>query len=184
MRNKTSYLATQLHKLQQTNMLDYMMDFITENKQYAPKYDRYKNMKIYSDIKFISEIITESEVFICAYESNDPNVDLAQLFCVVQADSDFYQKVYIDCKDNDVLYNNGKWYTHVNLQKLDVSDKSCTIVSEDFKSLTNVIAIPLLRSIDTDIPLYAFVTKIWLCRSCNGIMCLPNIDPEIILDMS
>ena len=106
MRNKTSYLATQLHKLQQTNMLDYMMDFITENKQYAPKYDRYKNMKIYSDIKFISEIITESEVFICAYESNDTNVDYAQLFCVVKAENNTYQKIYIDCNDNNGVYNN------------------------------------------------------------------------------
>ena len=59
MRNTASYLATQLHKLQQTNMLDYMMECITESKQYAPKYARYNNMKIYSDIKFISEIITE-----------------------------------------------------------------------------------------------------------------------------
>ena len=108
MRNTASYLATQLHKLQQTNMLDHMMECITENKQYAPKYARYNNMKIYSDIKFISEIITESEVFICAYESKDPNNDSAQLFCVVQADSDFYQKVYIDYNDNDGLYNNGQ----------------------------------------------------------------------------
>ena len=80
------------------------------------------------------------------------------------------------------MYNNSQWYTYVFSQTLDVCDSLCSISIEDFKKLINVIVIPLLQNVDIDIPLYAFVTETWLCRSYNGIMCLPNIASEIILE--
>ena len=57
MRNTLTYLALQLHKLQQTNMLDHMMDKISCNDNILKTYLRYNNMKIYSDVASISEII-------------------------------------------------------------------------------------------------------------------------------
>ena len=66
MRNASAYLALQLHKLQQENMLDHMIDFIADNKSYMQKYARYNNMNIYSDIASIFDIVTESDVFLCS----------------------------------------------------------------------------------------------------------------------
>ena len=184
MRNTSTYLALQLHKLQQANMLDHMMDYISDNKKHMQTYARYTNMKIYSDVASIVDIIMESEVFVCSYNTMHNNTNLAQLFCVIKCKSSSFQKVHIICDDNKGMYNNGQWYTYVTSQTLDVSEPLCSITTEDFKNVTNVIAIPLLRNVDSDIPLYAFVTETWLCRSCNGIMCLPNIAPEIILEIN
>ena len=63
MRDTTSYLALQLHKLQQTNMLEYMMDTISYDTDERIGYERYSNMKIYTDSDHLSEIISEGEAF-------------------------------------------------------------------------------------------------------------------------
>ena len=112
------------------------------------------------------------------------NMNSSQLFCVIKCKSNSFQTVNIMCNDIKCMYNNGQWYTFVTSQTLDESDSLCSITTEDFKNITNVIAMPLLQNEDTQIPLYAFITETWLCRSCNGIMCLPNIASEIILEIN
>ena len=184
MRNTPTYLAKQFHTLQQTNMIDHMMDVVSNDDQYVHKYARYNNMKIYSDVATICEIIKEAEVFICSYETREHNCDRTQLFFVVKINNDSYHKVSLQCNDDKGIYNNGQWYTYVTPQKLNVIETTSNISTTEFKHLTNVIAIPLIQNIVTDIPLYAFVTETWLCRSCNGNMCLPNIASELIIKLN
>ena len=95
-----------------------------------------------------------------------------------------YQKVSIKYNNDKGIYNNGQWYTHVATPTI-YSGKSLSQISfTEFQNLTNVIAIPFLQNVDTDNPLYAFVTETWLCRSCNGNMCLPNISSELIIKLN
>ena len=95
-----------------------MMDVVSNNEQYLKKYARYNNMKIYSDVAAIAEIINESEVFMCAYDTNQHAFDFKELFCVVKSTNNSYHKVSIQCNDDNGIYNNGQWYTHVTIQKL------------------------------------------------------------------
>ena len=157
-----------------------MMDAVSNNEQYLKKYARYNNMKIYSDVAAIIEIINESEVFMCAYDTNQHAFDFKELFCVVKNNNNSYHKVSIQCNDDNGICNNGQWYTHVTIQRVNVCNMLSRISTTEFENLTNVIAILILQNIDTDNPLYAFVTETWLCRSCNGNMCLPNIASELI----
>ena len=46
--------------------------------------------------------------------------------------------------------------------------------------MINVVAIPLHQNENMSTALYAFVTETWLCRSCNGFMCLPIISKQLI----
>ena len=63
-------------------------------------------------------------------------------------------------------------------------DTISKISTTEFEHLKNVITIPLIQNIDTDNPLYAFVTETWLCRSCNRNVCLPNIASELIIKLN
>ena len=56
-RNTPTYLAKTFHTLQQTKMIDLMMDAVSNNEQYLKTYAKYNNMKIYSDVATIAEII-------------------------------------------------------------------------------------------------------------------------------
>ena len=84
MRNTPTYLAKQFHTLQQTNMIDHMMDVVSNDDQYVHKYARYNNMKIYSDVATICEIIKEAEVFICSYETREHNCDRTHDGCSIK----------------------------------------------------------------------------------------------------
>ena len=81
-------------------MLDHMMDFIEDNKTYMQKYARYNNMKIYSDVASIFEVVKESEVFLCSHNVTHKNLNLSQLFCVLKYKNNSLQKVNIECDDN------------------------------------------------------------------------------------
>ena len=88
------------------------------------------------------------------------------------------------CDDNKGIYNNGQWYTYVTTNTFDGNHTLSNISTTEFEHWTNVIAIPLIEKNDTDNQLYAFVTETWLCRSCNGNMCLTNISSEIIINLN
>ena len=45
--------------------------------------------------------------------------------------------------------------------------------------MINVVTIPLHQTENMSTALYAFVTKTWLCRSCNGFMSLPIISKHL-----
>ena len=55
---------------------------------YDPKsitgYERYNNMKIYSDMDILSDIIDDGEAFLCSYENNIDNSGPIELFFVVK----------------------------------------------------------------------------------------------------
>ena len=86
----------------------------------------------------------------------------------------------ICCDDMQGTYKCGQWYTSISLQSLDVSQTSSGIEKNEMKKLINVVAIPLFQNEEMSRPLYAFVTETWLCRSCNGHMCLPIISEQLI----
>ena len=184
MRNTPTYLALQLHKLQQTNMLDHMMDKISCNDNVLKTYSRYNNMKIYSDVASISEIIKESEVFLCSYDTNHHQTNAPQLFCIIKSGHEVHQKLKLTCDDDQGMYKNGQWFTNVSLQQANIDDVSCQISTNEFHNLTNVLGIPLLQNDSMNIPLYAFVSETWLYRSCNGVMCLPKIASELIIELN
>lgn len=89
MRNTPTYLAKQFHTLQQKNMMDHMMEAVTDNDLNLKKYTRYNDMKIYSDVASVAEILQESEVFMCVYDTNQHGLDLTQLYCIVKK-NDFF----------------------------------------------------------------------------------------------
>ena len=93
-RNTPTYLAKQFHTLQQTNMMDHIMNTVTDKDSNLKRYTRYNDMKIYSDVACVSEIMQESEVFICAYDTNQHRLDLTQLFFIVKKNDFFIRKIY------------------------------------------------------------------------------------------
>ena len=180
MRDTTSYLALQLHKLQQTNMLEHMMDTISYDTDGKIGYERYSNMKIYTDIDHLSEITSDGEAFLCSYKNkNDKSIPSELFFVFYCKKNQTYHKINICCHDMQGTYICGQWYSNISLQSLDKSDTNCIIDKNELKKLINVVAIPLHQNENMSTALYAFVTETWLCRSCNGFMCLPIISKQL-----
>ena len=48
------------------NILEHMMDTILYDTDGKTGYKRYSNMKIYTDIEHLSEIISDGEAFLCS----------------------------------------------------------------------------------------------------------------------
>ena len=113
MRNTTSYLETKLHKLQQTNMLEHMMEIMGYDIEWITGYERYNNMKIYSDMDIFSDIIDDGEAFLCSYESKIDRLIPIELFVVVKGTNKTYHKLKICCDDTQGLYKCGQWYTSI-----------------------------------------------------------------------
>ena len=119
----------------------------------------------------------------CVYDTTQHELDVTQLYCIVKKNDCFY-KVSIQCNDDGGMYHNGQWYTHVTTTMHNDNYSLSQISTTDFRNLTNVIALPLIENVDMNNSLYAFVTDTWLCRSCNGNMCLPTIASELILKIN
>ena len=75
MRNTPTYLAKQFHTLQQKNMMDHIMETVPNSDLNLKKYTRYNDMKIYSDVASVAEILQESEVFMCVYDTPQHELD-------------------------------------------------------------------------------------------------------------
>ena len=107
MRNTPTYLAKQFHTLQQKNMMDHIMETVPNSDLNLKKYTRYNDMKIYSDVASVAEILQESEVFMCVYDTTQHELDVTQLYCIVKKNDCFY-KVSIQCNDDGGMYHNGQ----------------------------------------------------------------------------
>ena len=123
-------------------------------------------------------------MFLCSYDTNHLQTNAPQLFCIIKSGHKIYRKLNLTCDDDQGTYKEGQWFTAVSLEQANTDDDSCQILTNEFQNLTNVLGIPLLQNDSMDIPLYAFVSETWLCRSCNGFMCLPKIAPELIIELN
>ena len=71
----------------------------------------------------------------------------------------------LTCDDDQGIYKEGQWFTNLSLEQANRNDVSCQISTNYFHNLTNILGIPLLQNDSMDIPLDAFVSETWLCRS-------------------
>ena len=164
MRNTTSYLETKLHKLQQTNMLEHMMEIMGYDRKSITGYERYNNMKIYPDMVILFDIIDDGEAFLCSYENKVDNSVLVEPFFVLKGTNQTYHKVKIYCDNMQGIYKCGQWYTSISLKSWNVSQENFGIEKDELKKLINVVDIPLHQNEDMSPPLYEFVTETCLCR--------------------
>ena len=117
MRNTTSYLAIQLHNLQQSNMLNHMSDDLQlPSDSGLSFYLRYRGLKIYSDMESIENTIKNNEPFLCSYQITSHITNKKQLFFIVKDTSNMQQKIKIVCNDQNGMHKCGQWYTQVSIQ--------------------------------------------------------------------
>ena len=103
-----------------------------------------------------------------------------ELFVVLKSKNQIYHKVIICCDDIQGIYKCGQWYTSISLQSWNVSQESYDVENYELKQLINIVAITLHKKENMSPPLYSFITETWLCRLCNGHMCLPIISQQLI----
>ena len=180
MRNTTSYLAIQLHNLQQSNTLNHISELHELNPICQTSNSRLKNSKLYSDTKCIEDAINHHEPFLCLHEVASDNNNVQDIFCVVEHANNVHHKYQVVCDDDNGTYKYGQWYTQISITRGTIFNESCTQQQEQCGEYISVIAIPLIFQNDEYDSLYAFVNEHWQCRTCNGSMYLPEISQELI----
>ena len=129
-------------------------------------------------------MIKESKVFLCSHDINHHQSNAPQLFCIIKSGREVYQKLNLACDDDQGIYKEGQWFTNVSLEQANTDVGSCQVSANEFHNFTNVLGIPLLQNDSMNTQLYAFVSETWLCRSCNGVMCVPKIASELIIELN
>ena len=120
MRNTSSYLKIQYNRVQQSNLLNDLLQTYDTSISDEPSYMRYNNMTGYHDIEYLTQIIQQNEAFLCLYDSTIMADVPPASFCLVKNEFKGYYKIDIVCNDDDGTHKCGQWYSAVNIDPLDV----------------------------------------------------------------
>ena len=180
MRNTSSYLKIQYNRVQQSNLLNDLLQTYDTSISDEPRYARYKNMMVYHDIEYLTQIIQQNEAFLCLYDSTIMTVGPPALFCLVKNEFKGYYKIYIVCNDDDGTHKCGQWYSVVNIDPFDVEHDQYNWCDNVIKNYVNILALHLVKPVDGDNNLYAFITDTWLCQNQHGLMCLPTMSTSLL----
>ena len=85
------------------------------------------------------------------------------LFFWVKNEFKGYYKIDIVCNDDDGTHKCGQWYSVVTIDPLDMEHDQYNWCDNVIKKYVNVLAVPLVKPVDEDNNLYAFIIDTWLC---------------------
>ena len=144
------------------------------------RYVRYKNMMVYHDIEYLTQVRQQNETFLCFYHLIILTDGPPTLFSLVKNAHKGYYKIDIVCNDDFGTHKCGQWYSVVTIDPLDVEHDQYNLCDNTIKKYVNVLAVPLVKPVDEDNNLYAFITDTWLCRNQHGLMCLPTMSTLLL----
>ena len=119
MRNTSSYLKIQYNCVHQSNLLNELLQTYDTSISDEPRYMQYKNMTVYHDIEYLTQIIQKNEVFLCLYNPTDMTDWSSALFCLVKNPDKGYYQIDIVCNDDYGTHKCGQWYSLAATNLLD-----------------------------------------------------------------
>ena len=102
------------------------------------------------------------------------------LFCLVNNDFKGYYKIDIVCNDDCGTHRCGQWYSVVTINPLDVEHDQYNWCDNSIENYVNVLALSLVKPVDENNNLYAFIRDTWLCQNQHRLMCLPTISASLL----
>ena len=171
-RNSESYLKLQLSNLQNSHVLNNIVQGFEDNRK--PTYERHKSVIIYQSLELCEQSMQASDILLGIIIPTNDNESICCL-CRNNGAIGLYRLLL---EDDFGGYKYSLWYTTISIEQQPYTTIKSTQKLDKYKH-EFCLGIPEMTS-STESTAYTFISKNWTCRKQNGKFLLPTISKRIL----